>query len=111
MNWFQEWALTLAVFVPAVGMAIILLLPKAEETAAKSVALITTLVTLGIGMGIAADFDYDHSGRLQFLANEPWIDVIKARYHVGIDGISLPLLLLSMFVTVLCVVYSWNHFP
>ena len=49
--------------------------------------------------------------RLQFIANEPWIDVIKARYHLGIDGISLPLLILSMFVTVLCVVYSWNHFP
>ena len=36
MNWFQEWALTLAIFLPAVGLAIILLLPKAEETAAKT---------------------------------------------------------------------------
>ncbi len=45
------------------------------------------------------------------MANEPWIDVIKARYHLGLDGISLPLLLLSMFVTVLCVIYSWNHWP
>ena len=32
MNWFREWALTLVIFLPAVGMAIILLLPKAEET-------------------------------------------------------------------------------
>ena len=111
MNWFQEWALTLAVFLPAVGLAIILLLPKAEETAAKIVALVTTLATLGVGIGIALDFDYDHSSRLQFIVNEPWIDVIKTRYHLGLDGISLPLLILSMFITVLCVIYSWNHFP
>jgi NADH-quinone oxidoreductase subunit M len=111
MNWFQEWALTLAIFLPAVGLAIILLLPKAEETAAKVVALVTTLATLGVGIGIITDFDFDHTGKLQFIANEPWIDVIHARYHLGLDGISLPLLVLSMFVTVLCVIYSWNHFP
>ncbi|HWM17572.1 MAG TPA: NADH-quinone oxidoreductase subunit M, partial [Microbacterium sp.] len=99
MNWFQEWALTLAIFLPAVGMAIILLLPKAEEAAAKTVALVTTLVTLGVGVAIAIDFDYDQSDKLQFLVNEPWIDVIKSRYHLGLDGISLPLLLLSMVVT------------
>ena len=73
MNWFQEWALTLAIFLPAVGLAIILLLPKAEETAAKAVALLTTLATLGVGIGILFEFDYDRSGRLQFIANEPWI--------------------------------------
>ncbi|MGZ4756563.1 MAG: complex I subunit 4 family protein [Acidimicrobiia bacterium] len=111
MNWFQEWALTLAIFLPAVGLAIILLLPKAEETAAKAVALITTLATLGVGIGIIADFNFDASSKLQFVANEPWIDVIRARYHLGVDGISLPLLILSMFITVLCVIYSWNHFP
>jgi NADH-quinone oxidoreductase subunit M len=111
MDWFHEWALTLAIFLPAVGLAIILVLPKAEETAAKVVALVTTLVTLAVGVGILADFDYDRAGILQFRVNEPWIDVIHARYHLGVDGISLPMLLLSMFVTVLCVVYSWNHWP
>jgi NADH-quinone oxidoreductase subunit M len=111
MNWFQEWALTLAIFVPAVGLAVILLLPKAEEVAIKTVALVTTLVTLGVGIGIAADFNYDATAQLQFRVNEPWIDVIHARYHLGLDGISLPLLLMSMLVTVACVIYSWNHFP
>src|SRR5215218_9288959 len=111
MNWFQEWALTLAIFVPAVGLAVILLIPRAQETAIKTAALVTTLVTLGVGVGIAADFNYDSTAQLQFRVNEPWIDVIRARYHLGLDGISLPLLLLSMIVTVLCIIYSWNHFP
>jgi len=111
MNWFQEWALTLAIFLPAVGMVIILAIPRAEENAIKVVALLTSLVTLGVGIGILADFDYDRAGILQFRVNEPWIDMIQSRYHLGLDGISLPMLILSMVVTVLCIVYSWNHFP
>ena len=49
MNWFDDWALTLAVFVPLVGMAIVLLIPKAEEELIKVVALLTSLVTLAVG--------------------------------------------------------------
>jgi NADH-quinone oxidoreductase subunit M len=111
MNWFHEWGLTLAIFVPAVGLALVMLVPRAEETAAKVIALLTSLVTLGVGIGILAEFNYDRAGVLQFRVNEPWIDVIKARYHLGLDGISLPLLILSMVITVLCIIYSWNHFP
>ncbi|MGZ4688069.1 MAG: complex I subunit 4 family protein [Acidimicrobiia bacterium] len=111
MNWFHEWGLTLAVFVPAVGLGILLLVPRAEEETAKVVALLTSLVTLAVGVGILADFDYDQAGRLQFGVNEQWIKVIHARYHMGLDGISLPMLILSMLITVLCIVYSWNHFP
>ncbi len=110
MNWFDDWALTLAVFIPAVGMAIVLLIPRAQEELIKIVTLLTSLATLGVGIAILARFDFDGRG-LQFNVNEPWIDVIHSRYHLGIDGISLPLLLLSMFITVLCVIYSWNHFP
>ncbi len=110
MDWFDDWALTLAVFIPAVGMVILLLVPRAQEELIKVIALGTSLVTLAVGIGILADFNYD-SGRLQFNVNESWIDVIHSRYHLGIDGISLPLLVLSMFITVVCVIYSWNHFP
>ena len=110
MNWFDDWALTLAVFVPLVGMAIVLLIPKAEEELIKVVALLTSLITLAVGIGIMADFNYDLPG-LQFVVNKEWIPVIHSRYHMGIDGISLPLLILSMFITVVCIIYSWNHFP
>jgi NADH-quinone oxidoreductase subunit M len=111
MNWFHEWGLTLAIFVPAVGLGLVLLVPRAEEGTIKLVALLSSVVTLGVGIGLLADFNYDRAGVLQFRVNEPWIDVIHARYHLGVDGISLPLLLLSMVITVMCIVYSWNHFP
>src|SRR3954470_24803621 len=110
MDWFDNWALTLAVFIPIVGMVIVLLIPKAEENLIKVVTLLTTLLTAAVGIGILAGFNLD-SGRLQFQANESWIPVIHSRYHVGIDGISLPLVLLTMLVTVCCIIYSWNHFP
>ena len=103
MDWFDDWALTLAVFIPIVGMAIVLMIPKAQETAIKATALITALVTAGVGVGILFDFDYGHSGKLQFQANETWIAVIKSRYHVGIDGLALPLLVLTMLVVVACI--------
>src|SRR6185503_208911 len=41
----------------------------------------------------------------------PWIDVIHARYILGLDGISLPLVALTMGITVLCIVYSLDHIP
>ncbi len=110
MDWFDNWALTLAVFIPIVGMVIVLLIPKAEENLIKVVTLLATMLTAAVGIGILANFNLD-DGRLQFVANERWIEVINSRYHVGIDGISLPLVLLTMLVTVCCVIYSWNHFP
>ena len=111
MNWFDSWALTLAVFLPAVGLVLVLATPKAQEQTVKVIALLTTLVTAAVGIGILAKFDYGRSGRLQFVVNKQWIEVIHARYHLGVDGIALPMFALSMLITVLAVVYSWNHFP
>src|ERR1022692_330648 len=111
MHWFDEWALTLAVFIPLAGLAAVLFIPRAHEQAIKVTALIASLATLVVGIGILADFNFGNGGKLQFSVDKNWIQVIKARYHMGIDGISLPLLLLSMLIVVLCVIYSWNHFP
>jgi NADH-quinone oxidoreductase subunit M len=111
MNTFDDWALTLAVFLPLVGVVIIGLIPKANEELHKIVALATALVTFGVGIGILTRFDFDNTKLAQFEVNRGWIDVINSRYHIFIDGISLPLLILSMFITVLCIIYSWDHFP
>jgi NADH-quinone oxidoreductase subunit M len=111
MDSFDSWALSLAVFVPMVGVVAMMFIPRAQETALKAAALATTLVTAGVGVYLLFAFDYSESQMLQFQVDKSWIEVINSRYHVGIDGISLPLLALSMLITVLCVVYSWDHFP
>jgi len=111
MDWFDSWALTLAVFLPAVGLVLVLATPKAQEQTVKVIALLTTIVTAAVGIGILTKFNYNRSGSLQFVVNKSWIPVIDARYHLGIDGIALPMFALSMLITILCFIYSWNHFP
>jgi len=56
-------------------------------------------------------FDFGNAGTMQFVAQHDWISVIKSSYFIGIDGISLPLYLLSMVITVLVMIYSWDHVP
>ncbi len=111
MDWFDSWALTLSVFLPAVGLVLVLATPKAQEQTVKVIALLTTIVTAAVGIGILTKFNYNRSGSLQFVVNKSWIPVIDARYHLGIDGIALPMFALSMLITILCIIYSWNHFP
>ena len=111
MDTLDDLALSAAVFVPLVGAVLLLFVPRREEATLKVVALVTSLVTLGVGGFILARFDFDRAGELQLGVDERWIDVINSRYILGIDGISLPLLLLSMLVVVSCVVYSWDHWP
>src|SRR3954470_14462402 len=105
-----HWGLSVAVFAPLVGAAVMMIIPRAEETLHKWVALLTSLFVFATTIGVAIVFDYDKQG-LQFLVDHRWIDIINSRYIVGIDGISLPLLLLTALVVPVVVVYSWNHFP
>jgi NADH-quinone oxidoreductase subunit M len=111
MDWFDNWALTAAVFLPMAGALVMMLVPRDAEPGLKGIALVTTFATLAVGVYLIAQFDYDAADKLQFAVDKSWIDVINGRYHVGIDGISLPLLALSMLITFLCVIYSWDHFP
>src|SRR5262245_31988511 len=107
----QNWALSVGVFLPLAGVVLMIFVPKGDELTTKLIALLTAVATLGVGIYTAIQFDYDRAGDLQFVANTRWIDVIDSRYFVGIDGISLPLYLLSMVITLLAIIYSWNHIP
>lgn len=103
------WGLSLIVFLPIVGAAILMAIPKANEEAVKRWALLVAVVTFALSVGVAFSFDYGAAGTYQFGVDVPWISAIGANYHIGVDGISLPLLVLSTFVVVLSVIYSWNH--
>ena len=77
------WALSLAVFLPAVGAVIVMLIPRADEELIKWVTLLATLATFGVVVGILADFDYDRRERSAVRVNKRWIEVINSRYHLG----------------------------
>jgi NADH-quinone oxidoreductase subunit M len=110
-QFLTDWGLTLMVFLPLAGALVMLLIPRAEENVHKWVALLVTLAAAGVGAAVIADFDYGASDTLQFAVNKSWIDVIHARYAIGIDGLSVPLIALTLLIVPLCVVYSWKHFP
>jgi len=105
------WGLSLIVFLPLVGAGMVLLVPKAQETVAKTIALLASSAAFAVSVAAAIRFDFGGAENFQLGTDLSWISSIGSKYHIGIDGISLPLLVLSTFMTMLCVVYSWNHWP
>jgi NADH-quinone oxidoreductase subunit M len=111
MDFSNNFLLTLGTFLPLVGVLIMMFVPSAEEQLHKQIAILTSGATLAVGIWTLAIFDYDRSEVLQFGVNEEWIEVIRSNYTIGLDGISLPLYILSMAVTFLVVIYTWDNMP
>jgi NADH-quinone oxidoreductase subunit M len=108
---FDQWLLSLVVFLPLVGAGVIAALPKAQPALIRLVALVASGAALVFGIIALVRFDFHHSRVFQFDVNTRWIDSIGARYHMGVDGIALPLLVLTVALTFLCVVYSQKIMP
>jgi NADH-quinone oxidoreductase subunit M len=111
MEWLETWGLTLTVFLPVVGALALGFINRDNEDALKRTALVVTVLAFLASIAVVANFDFGGTpyNTYQFEVNETWIGAINSNYHVGVDGISLPLLVLSTFVMVLAVIYSWNH--
>jgi len=107
----DNWLLSVGTFLPMLGVAVMLFVPKVEERLIKAVALITSGATLAVGVFTLMRFDFGNAGAMQFVAEATWIPVIKSSYFIGVDGISLPLYFLSMVITFLVVIYSLDHIP
>jgi NADH-quinone oxidoreductase subunit M len=114
MDWLENgWGLSLIVFLPVIGAVVLLAIPKAQEAALKWTALAFSLVTLAASVVLVANFDYSAADTYQFgtSIDTPWIEAINANYAIGVDGISLSLVVLSTVITALAIIYSWNHWP
>jgi len=109
-TWLNNWSLALVTFLPLVGAALMWLVPKQEEQMHKLIALVASLATAATGIWIFTNFNYDN-GHFQFVIDKSWIEVINARFIMGLDGLSLPLMGLTLAVVPLVIVYSWNHIP
>jgi NADH-quinone oxidoreductase subunit M len=106
---WDQWAVTLAVFLPTAGAVAVALTPRTAEQVAKTLAMVFSGAALLVGVLMLFGF---HAGTgLQFEVDASWIPVINANYHVGVDGISLPLLELTLLLSFLCTVYSWKIIP
>ena len=108
---FDSWLLSLITFIPLAGAVVMMAVPKEEEAIHKMISLATTAVAAAFGIVLLFRFEYDMSRDLQFVVDQNWISVINSRYILGVDGISLPLIILTLGIVPLCIIYSFGHFP
>ena len=98
--------LTLILLVPLAGALLIALLPDRGKLSAW-IALLTALVSFGLTLHLPAHFLAGQPG-FQFEVNLPWISNPAINYHVGIDGLSLWLVVLTGLLAPVGVLASWN---
>ena len=106
MTW-ESSAITITTLLPILGALVILLVPKDRERMVRGLGILFTGAALVFAIAIAIGFDYGTDG-LQYELDVNWISAIGARYHVGIDGISMPLYVLTFLLSFLCAVYTWR---
>jgi len=102
--------LTTIIFLPVVGAILIAFLPGLSDRLIKRIAAVFTFVPLALSLFIFAIFDRSlgAAGAIQFEEKVSWIPAINAHYHLGVDGLSLPLVILMTLLGFLVVLISWK---
>lgn len=104
MNLFETHLLTLVIFLPLGSVPLLFLWNDARWQ--KAVGLVSSLVTLGLSFLLYARFQ--GTGAYEFQETFPWLSGYNIFYRIGIDGFSLPLILLTAFLVPVAIVSSWR---
>jgi NADH-quinone oxidoreductase subunit M len=99
--------LDIVIFLPFIGFVIALLIPRSNPALTRTFTVSFAILTFLVSLGLVTGFNNDASG-LQFEHNFTWIQNPEIHYHVGIDGISLWLIILSTFLTPIAIMCSWR---
>jgi NADH-quinone oxidoreductase subunit M len=102
--------LSIMTFLPLVGVALLLLIRGDEAAVAKNsrwVALYTSLFTLAFAIYMYVKFD-GTTAEFQFVEKVAWLKPLGINYHMGVDGISFFFVLLSAFLTPVCIISAWE---
>ena len=102
--------LTAILFLPVVGIIVIALLREPQPKTVRLTALAFTLASFVLSIVVFCLFDRSGAaiGQMQFEEKISWIPAINAFYHLGVDGLSLPMVILMTFLGVLAVLVSWK---
>ena len=108
MDFFLQ-PLTLVTFFPLVGVLVLLFINSEKKNALRWTALVTTLLTFGISLWVLAQFNASDPD-LQLVAKYDWIQVAgwTINYYMGIDGLSILLVLLTAFLTPIAILSTWT---
>ena len=99
--------LSVLIWLPILGGGACLLLGNARANAARWLGLAFALATLALSVPLLTGFDHADAG-MQFVEQHAWIPAYDIRYHLGADGISVALIALTTFTTVLALIGAWG---
>ncbi|MGF1431454.1 complex I subunit 4 family protein [Kitasatospora sp. LaBMicrA B282] len=85
--------------------------PETRDRRALRFNAVVSGLTLALSVALAAAFDHAHPSRMQGVVDVSWIPALGVRFHLGVDGISLPLVVLTALLTFLCALYSAKKLP
>ncbi|MGB5721615.1 MAG: NADH-quinone oxidoreductase subunit M [Woeseiaceae bacterium] len=109
----SNYLLSFLVWLPIVGGAALVVIGDNDDARSSQaglmriVALVTTLITFLLSIGLYIGFDNAESG-MQFVERVAWIESLSVYYYLGVDGLSAPLILLTTFITPLVVIAGWD---
>ncbi len=104
-----DWPLlSLTVWTPIIGgLAVLLIGGKGNDSGTRRLALGISIVTFILSVGLYTGFDTT-TAQMQFVERHEWISAFNIYYHFGVDGISMPLIILTTFTTVLVIIAGWE---
>ncbi len=104
---FQDHLLSLLLFVPTVGALLVAFIPNDQDDLIRWTAFGVSLFPLGLAIYLWTQFQASAPG-FQFEENYVWFSAINSNFHLGVDGISLPMVLLTTLLTPLCILFSFS---
>ena len=107
MDFFANHILSVVLFTPLVGAVLLLFVPRENENAHRIGGNIFGVLGFLVSLPLVRWFK-PGSGGFTFEENVDWIPSIGARYHLGIDGISLLLIMLTTFLGMIAILSSWS---
>jgi len=102
-----EHILSWMTFFPVIGAAVILFIPAQRKEIIKTVAAAAAAVPLILAVQLFIQFDRETTG-FQFVEHYTWIKSFNIEYFMGVDGLSVPMMLLTALLSFLCIVASWK---
>ncbi len=99
--------LTFITFLPIIGAFFLAFFPKENEGAIKQTALAVAAADFLLSLLLWTNFD-NSTHKMQYEFNVSWIESWGINYHIGLDGISLLLFVMTTFLTLICIIASWD---
>ena len=99
--------LSIVIWLPILGGIAVLAAGDRRPALARQLALAVAVATFVLSIPLWTGFD-TRTGAMQFVERHPWIETFNVYYHLGVDGVAMPLILLTTFMTVIVVIAGWE---